>query len=74
MGWRDKIKAYLANTRDARRRFLLAALLRIVYFGVISSYALIWRWLLRRGLMKSRGGWAYIAESTDTPNLFNRTV
>ena len=74
MGWRDKIKMYLAMARIAGRKFLLAALLPMVYFGVISGYALIWRWLLRRGLMKSRGGWATIAESTDTPNPFNRTV
>ncbi len=74
MVWRNKIKTNLARARSASRKLLLEALLRIVYFCVLSSYALIWRWLLRRGLKRSRGGWSYIAESTETPNLFNRTV
>ena len=59
--------------QDKKKRYL-TILLSIVYFGVISSYALVWRWLLRRGLMKSRGGWATIAKSTDTPDVFNRTA
>lgn len=46
----------------------------IIYFGLISGYALFWRWWLCRSLMRSRGGWKTIAESTDAPNTFDQTV
>ncbi len=70
MGMRNKIRTYV----EGLKKPLLELLLKVIYFGVISSYALIWRLLLRRGLLKTRSSWTHIAESTDTPNLFTRTV
>ena len=74
MGWRDKIRMYLATVSNVGRKLLLETLLFIVYFGVILSFALIYRWLLRRGLKKSSGSWANIDQSTNSPNFFYRTV
>ncbi len=70
MGMRNIIRTYV----EGFKKPLLELLLKVIYFGVISSYALIWRLLLRRGLLKTRSSWTHIAESTDTPNLFTRTV
>ena len=74
MRLRNKIRMCLATIRNVSRKILLETLLFIVYFGVILSLALIYRWLLRRGLKRSRGSWAYIDQSTNTPNFFYGTV
>lgn len=74
MGLKQRLKMFLDKLGDKPRRYMLDAFLRLVYFGLVTPYALAWRWLGRRGLRKTRGQWTPIAESTDTPNLFNRTV
>jgi len=74
MGWKDRIRKRMTTLKHAGRKSLLEVFLFAVYFGLISSYALVWRWLLRRGLMRSHGSWVRIEESTDTPGLFDRTV
>jgi len=74
MGLKRKIKVLLGKLGETPRRYLLGAFLRLVYFGLITPYALVWRWISRQGLKRTRGKWTPIAESTDTPNLFNRTV
>lgn len=74
MGLRQLVRSIRDSIVDRTRQFLLAVLLRVIYFGFITPYALIWRWVLRQGLLRSRGGWVAVSESTDTPELFQKTV
>ena len=71
---RQRFKMLWGKLGDKPRRLALGAFLRLVYFGLVTPYALIWRWIGRRGLRRTRGQWTPVAESTDTPGLFNRTV
>lgn len=74
MGMKRQVKTVVARIGEKPRLYLLGVFLQLVYFGLITPYALAWRWLGRRGLKRSRAKWEPVAESSDTPNLFNRTV
>lgn len=55
------------------RELMLEIVLRAVYFGIVTPYAFVWRHILRRGLLRSRGRWTKVAESTHTPGIFFRS-
>jgi hypothetical protein len=74
MGMKHQVKTAIARIGEKQRLFLLGVFLGLVYFGLITPYALVWRWLGLRGLKRSRAKWEPVAESSDTPNLFNRAV
>lgn len=74
MGMKHQVKTAIARIGEKPRRYLLGMFLGFVYFGLITPSALAWRWVGRRGLKRSRAKWEPVAESSDTPNLFNRTV
>lgn len=69
-----KIKAGLAWAKAAVSKWLLFVLLGLVYFCVVTPYALVRRWVLRRSLTRSRSSWVVVSESTDQPGLFDRSV
>lgn len=71
---KHQVKKAVAKIGENSRQYLLEIFLGLVYFGLITPYALAWRWLGRQGLKRSRAIWMPVAESSDTPNLFNRTV
>lgn len=66
----SKIKPFLKNLR----KVVLESVLFLVYFVVISGYALVWRWIMRQGLNKSRGRWTPVRESTGDATLFRKSV
>jgi hypothetical protein len=58
---------------DKPREFLLELVLRIIYFAIITPCAFFWRCIPGNSLMRSRGRWSKIVESTETPNIFHRS-
>lgn len=60
--------------RLTMNQWLLKLVLAGVYFGLVTPYAIICRWLLRRNLYRSRAAWVLVSDSTDTPGLFKRST
>ena len=56
------------------RERVLFVLLAVVYFCIVTPAALVWRLLLRRGLMHVSARWVATDDATDKPDLFNRTA
>lgn len=74
MSSRQCLSALMERVAGVLRGYFLRVLLAGLYFLILTPFAFVWRWFLRRSLFRMRGGWVKVNETTDTPGLFSRSA